>query len=185
MLNTRSLSLSRARWWACVVALLVLDAGAVAYRHLTSPQRIRRQAQRYLADFVTADVSVDAAEFSFFSGIALTGVAVAEPEGVSNVNDGLAARRHNAFYCDNLLLKHDPIRMLFGRLAVAEVVAVNPSCTVIQDTESGRLNLDKLSGYQQVEVEPCTRDDSLHRTCGTATSFSIEPPTVCAISSPR
>ncbi|UCG16041.1 MAG: hypothetical protein JSV19_12180 [Phycisphaerales bacterium] len=143
-MTTRSLHYGGARWWGSVVAVLALAAGTVAYRHLTSPERIRRQARHYLADFVTADVSVDAAEFSFFSGIALTGVAVAEPGAVSDVDDGVATRRRSAFHCENLLLKHDPIRMLFGRLAVAEVVAVNPSCTVIQDVESGRLNLDKL-----------------------------------------
>jgi len=141
-LTSRSLHYGRVRRGGTFLALLILAVGAIGYRHLTHAPRIRAQAENYLAQFVSGRVQVDAAEFSFFRGIHLIGVSVSEPLGHSDASD--PERPPLVFHCDHLLLKHNPLQMLLGRLRVDEIVAVRPACTIIQTVESGRLNIEGL-----------------------------------------
>ena len=141
-LTSLSLHYSRVRRGGTLLALLILAAGALGYRHLTHAPRIRAQAQNYLAQFVSGQVEVDAAEFSFFRGIQLIGVSVSEP--LSSPAAPEPERPPLVFHCDRLLLKHDPLQMLLGRLRVDEVVAVRPACTITQTVESGRLSIEGL-----------------------------------------
>ncbi len=141
-LASRSLHYSRVRRGGTLLALLILAAGAAGYRHLTHAPRIRAQAEKYLAQFVSGRVEVNAAEFSFFRGIHLIGVSVSEP--LDHFDAPVPPRPPLVFHCDRLLLKHNPLQMLLGRLRVDEVVAVRPACTITQTVESGRLNIEGL-----------------------------------------
>ncbi len=143
-LSSRTRRVSRARWGGYIVALALLGAGAVVYLHLTDAERIRRLAEAYLDGLVNTDVQVRAAEFSFFRGTQLIGVTVLDPGDWIGGHHPSPSESPIAFHCPDLLLKHDPIQMLLGRLKVTEVVAVRPSCLVIQDAETGRLNLQGL-----------------------------------------
>lgn len=136
--------LHQVRRWGYVTALAALLAGAVAYRYLTDPQRIRRQAELYLARFVNADVSVGTAEFSFFQGVHLTEVALSQRRNPPTEPDIPQGEPRRMFYCRDLLLRHDPVQALFGRLAVTEVVAVKPTCVLVEDARSGRSSLTGL-----------------------------------------
>jgi len=130
----------RARRCGGILALLVFVTGWFVYGVLTDPERIRRQCERYLERFVDGEVVVESATFGIFDGIHLGGVRVAESGGPGAAKSG--ARPF--FYCHNLLLKHDPLAMLVGRLVVEEVVAINPVCNLVRTDETGAYNISRI-----------------------------------------
>lgn len=163
------------------IAFVILVAGTFVYRYLTDAERVRAQAERYLSRFVNADVHVHAAQFSFFHGIHLAGVEVTQPQPAESNDPTGRPTEFVVFYCRDLLLRHDPALALLGRLAVNEVVAVNPTCSVVHDARTGRFNVDTLLRPRPGESptglphRPILRlrDASLHLS--TRTAEGLEP----------
>ncbi len=130
----------RVRRWSGIVILLVLAVAALFYHLVTTPERIRRLCVRYLSRSLDGQVAVEQATFSLFDGIHLDGVRVTETDAAPA--DPSADRPF--FSCRNLLLKHDPLALLLGRLVVKEVVAVNPVCNLVRSEETGEYNLSRI-----------------------------------------
>ncbi|MCK4660684.1 MAG: hypothetical protein KAV82_14275 [Phycisphaerae bacterium] len=122
------------------MVLLLLGAMWWLYDAMTDPQRIRHLCVQYLAGFVDGEVSIENARFDLFDGVHLDGVRVTERR---SKNKTTSANRP-FFYCRNLLLKHDPLTMLSGRLVVEEVVAVNPVCNLVRVDETGEYNISRI-----------------------------------------
>ncbi len=136
----------RLRW---VVALLLIAAGVtigLAYRHYTSPERIRALAETYLQRYVRGPVTVGAAGFSWRRGVRLFDVTVMEPPG-STMDAGVFGNAGGAepvFSCPEIRLVHDSFAALWGELRIRSITAVSPSCLIARDTVSGNTNVTGL-----------------------------------------
>ncbi|MFH0983559.1 MAG: hypothetical protein V2A79_18750 [Planctomycetota bacterium] len=133
-------SCGRLRHWGGIVALSVLAAAALLYAWMTDPEHIRRRCEHYFGRFLDGEVHIESATFGLFDGIQLGGVQVTE-RGATRPT---SSPERPFFYCRNLLLKHDPLAMLVGRLKVQEVVAVNPVCNLIRSDETGDYNMGHM-----------------------------------------
>ncbi len=131
---------SRARVWAGILAVLAFPAAWLLYGTMTDPERMRRRCEAYLGRFIDGEVTVENATFGFFTGIHLDGVRVTESSATSSASSA----DHPFFYCRNLLLKHDPLAMLVGKLSVEEVVAINPLCNLVRASASGDYNISRI-----------------------------------------
>ncbi|MCH7814428.1 MAG: hypothetical protein IID40_10460, partial [Planctomycetes bacterium] len=151
----------RIRRAAGLVALLVLVAAVLAYRHYTDPQRVRRLAEDYLRELVGGSVVVSEARFSPFEGIHLSRVWIAEPYEPTDRQERPPAPGQTApsgadasgagpladaalLSCSSIHLKYRLGPMLLGRLVVSSIVATRPTLTIYRDTRSGRYNVSDL-----------------------------------------
>jgi hypothetical protein len=128
---------------ALIVALLTAWS---IYGHYTDPERIRAFAEDYLHRYLRGGVTIGSAEFSWFEGIRLFDVAVAEPghsagASVSERND---VPVDSVFTCRELKLVHNRLAALRDGFAILSVAAFEPTCTIIRDAERGRTNLSEL-----------------------------------------
>ena len=125
----------RGRFWIGLVALIAVAGALIAYRALTDPARLRQYTEHYLSQMVSANAHVEAVNFDLFDGIVLSGVAIDDPQNPS---------RAPAFSCEHVLLRHNPLAMLLGRLDVRELVAVRPEFRAVFDEQDHRFNLQDL-----------------------------------------
>lgn len=155
--NRRLRGRRRIAWWAVLFALaLSALALGLAYRRFADPQRIRAEAEAMLQQFAHGRVRVGSAEFSIFDGIRLFDVSVAgaprdapsqehstseDASPVSLVRESLLAP---VFSCRELLLSHDPLSALWGRLRIRSVVAIEPICSIVHDPAQGTTNIAGL-----------------------------------------
>ena len=123
-----------------MTALVALAAAWLLYGAMTDPERIRRRCEQYLRRFVDGEVTVESATFSVFGGTLLNGVRVTE----AGAAVPMATPDRPFFYCENLLLKHDPAAMLLGKLSVGEVVATDPVCSLVRTDETGAYNIGRI-----------------------------------------
>ncbi|MCP4593301.1 MAG: AsmA-like C-terminal region-containing protein [bacterium] len=132
----------RARWYGGAVVLMLLAGLALLGWRWTSPEQVRRRCVDYLERFTSGEVSIAAASFSLFDGIRLEGVRVTEPPSTQQP----AVSPLQFFECANVLLMHDPLALIRGRLTVEEVVAVSPVLHLIRSDDTGAYNLSRVLG---------------------------------------
>ncbi len=128
------------RWFA-VLAFIVAGAGTWFYRSMTEPAKLRRTAQNYLQTFFTADLTIDRVEFSFFGGIKLSGVTLADPCGAPG--DAPLAT------CRQMTLHHRPLQLLFGNLRFDSVDVTGARCRAVFDDSTGHFNVQDLLAQNQ------------------------------------
>lgn len=135
---------SRWRRWASVVLLALLLAGVFAYHRFSDEQRLRGYAQAWLQDFTGGDVRIDSVRFDSFEWLHLVGVTVAAPVSAhfDPGDNSLAAR--TVFRAASVSLRLRPLSVMTGRLAVPEVVALDPQLTLARRLVDGRWNWEML-----------------------------------------
>lgn len=140
----------RRRTAQCVVLFaFAMSALAVvlAYRRFADPERVRAEAEALLQQFAHGRVRVGSAAFSIFDGIHLYDVAVASapPEERSVRDSNLAPEMtETVFSCREVLISHDPVSALWGRLRIRSVVAVEPICSIVHDRARRTTNIAGL-----------------------------------------
>lgn len=127
--------------WLAVFALIAVATGAWFYHSMTEPAKLRRTAQQYLQTFFTADLSIDRVEFTFFGGIRLSGVTLADPCGAPD-DEPLAT-------CREMTLHHKPLHLLFGNLRFDSVDISGARLRAVFDDSSGHFNVQDLLAQNQ------------------------------------
>jgi len=121
-----------------LASLFVLGCGYYAYQYFTSDERIRKQAVAFLTQFSGGEVRVGQARFSFFSGVALRDVLIALPPEVDFDPTAKSLQDRQVFAAREVQLHHEPFSLLVGRLKVAEIVANQPTVTLVKNPEHPR-----------------------------------------------
>lgn len=140
------LSLRRRRAGWLLLALALLPYGL--YRHFTDSEYIRAAAVDLLEKTTGGRVEIEAARFSLFSGIRLENVSVFAPPDPDFVVAGFDGRPGPELppilTCGGVLLLHEPWALLFGKLRVREIIAAQPTLTLVYHAESNRYNWNLL-----------------------------------------
>jgi hypothetical protein len=113
------------------------------YWYLTNDQHVRRKAKWYLRSLTNAHVTVGDAHFRVFGGIEL--------------RDVRAYIRHSDaqpfFYAPHVVLRHEPLALLRGKVRPTVVVLNDPEVIIEHDRETGRYNFqDLLTGARRQPV---------------------------------
>lgn len=141
------------RWLRTLYILLGIIVPAVLlYHYLTTPERIRLLAVEYIQQHTQQTVSIEKADFSLFGGTHLYGVTIDDPFN-GEKNESSPNKRttlHPLFTCQELHLIHQPWSAMIGRLRINNVVAIQPTCTIIYDEKTGTTNLSKLFPLNQI-----------------------------------
>ncbi|MFQ5591954.1 MAG: hypothetical protein ACE5HE_12380, partial [Phycisphaerae bacterium] len=123
-------------------SLCVVVAALVAKSYLCSPEYLRARAQTYLQQYLRGRVAIGSAEFSWLYGIHLYDVTVTEATSQAEPATG-AARPEDAgrvFSCREIILTHDLLSTLMGKLAIRSIVAIEPTCVIARDVVDGQTN---------------------------------------------
>ncbi len=141
------------RWLRATYALVgIVISVILVYHYLTTPQRIRQLAMDYIQLQTQQAVSIDRAEFSLFGGTHLYGVTIGETpheKKHDSIGDDSIALQP-LFTCQELHLIHQPLSAMIGQLRIDNVIATQPTCTIIHNEETGVTNLSKLFPLQQL-----------------------------------
>ena len=126
-----------------LLAMLAVGLGTVVwlYRHYTDPERIRQLAESRLQHYVGGRVSVGGARFSWVEGVCLSDVAVFAADAAGK---GTHATSDAVFTCREVRLQHDTKAALSGGLVIKNVTAVEPTCSIVRNTDDGSINLENL-----------------------------------------
>ncbi len=140
--NSRKRKRRRTTRWVVLIAFAMSTLAVVfAYRRFADPQRIRAEAESLLQQFAHGRVRVGSATFSIFDGIHLFDVAVASAPPDERLE---SETTDTVFSCREVLLSHDPVSALWGRLRIKSVVAVEPICSIVHDRVRGTTNIAGL-----------------------------------------
>jgi hypothetical protein len=135
-------------WRAVLLATVVCAMLVVGIinSHFTNPEYVRGRAQDYLQQFSGGRVTVGSAKFSWFGGIHLYDVTVAEAshEAQATTTPTPTGPTINVFECRETLLTHDLLSTLVGRLRIRSIVALEPTCVIARDAVDGTTNLEGL-----------------------------------------
>lgn len=114
--------------------LLVIIAALTAYLRLTNEARLRSYAQSWLENFSGGEARVGRVDFDPFTGLSLSGVAVAVPRaaGFDPLDDSFEAR--TVFRSGALFLRLQPLSIFTRSLVVPEIVAVDPELVLVRRT---------------------------------------------------
>ncbi|MCH7591476.1 MAG: hypothetical protein IH989_01680 [Planctomycetes bacterium] len=128
------------------IALLVLAcmlplAGGFAYRYYTRPHRVRAMAEAFLQRHVNGRVRVGEAEWSWLPNLRLYNVTIDEPTDEALQSGDVEAP---VFFCPEVRLELGLASMLFGRPALESIQAIEPSCVLVRDANTGRFNVQEL-----------------------------------------
>jgi hypothetical protein len=118
------------------VSLIFLASVIASYWAVTDPVRLRQMAQVYLSDLVGGKVSVGTATLSLLQGLHLSNVTVWV--------DGSDAPDSKVFEADAIDIGYDPTSLLRGRLEATRIVATKPRVNLVESTETGRWNVQRL-----------------------------------------
>jgi len=130
----RYVSGRRHRVGVAVSALIIVSL--YGWWHLTNDRHVEAQAVEYLRQLTGAEVRIHRAKFSLFEGTRLTNVRVFFRED---------ERSRDLFRAKEVLLKHNPFKLLFGgELRVREIVCVDPELTLTQDVDTGLWNCQRI-----------------------------------------
>jgi len=125
-------------------ALAALGLGWAGFGYLTSGPRIRGEARELLERLIGGEVEIAAAEFDLFDGIHLSQVSVAIPADSDFAPPGASRSQREVFQAGDLYLKVNPFRLLVGQSGVSEIVAVDPTFTLVRRASDGRSNWQEL-----------------------------------------
>ncbi len=118
------------------VALIFLSSVIASYWAVTDPVRLKGMAQTYLSDLVGGRVSVETASLSLLQGLRLKKVTVWV--------DGKGAPDAQVFEAEAIDIGYDPTSLLRGRLEATRIVATAPRVTLVESTDTGRWNYQRL-----------------------------------------
>ena len=127
---------SSGRRWCMGVSFIFLSSVIASYWAVTDPVRLRGMAQTYLSELVGGRVSVGSASLSLLEGLRLSNVAVRA--------DGAAAPDAVVFRADAIDISYDPTALLRGRLEATRIVATRPHVNLVESTDTGRWNFQRL-----------------------------------------
>ncbi len=116
-----------------LAGLLALALGYYAYQYFTSDERIRQQAVNFLSQFTGGEVRIGKAKFALFSGISLHDVTIAMPGDVDFDPTASRFEERQVFAAVTLDLQYEPFSLLTGRLKVEEILAVQPTLTLVKN----------------------------------------------------
>ncbi|MBN1343270.1 MAG: hypothetical protein JXQ73_11355 [Phycisphaerae bacterium] len=116
-----------------MAGLLALGLGYYAYQYFTSDERIRQQAVNFLTRFTGGEVRIGRAQFGLFSGISLRDVTIAMPGHIDFDPTAMTFGDRQVFSAVNLQLQHSPLSLLTGRLRVTELLADEPTVSLVRN----------------------------------------------------
>lgn len=131
----------------CIFALLAVGLGVRSYlSKRMDPERVRSMAESFLQGLTKGEVSVGGASFSWWDGIRIFDVTVAE---ASRETDGTGVAyppltSEPFFSCREIELAHDPWALMAGRLVIRSVVAKEPTCLIVRNVGGEVTNLAGL-----------------------------------------
>jgi len=128
---------------ALLIVVGMLAAGLWLYLHRIDPVRIGAEATRYLQQYVSGEVRIDHASFSWLGGVNLYDVALyeASKNGTAAVDN---ATREPVLSCRRIELTHDPLALLWGEWRVRSVIAHAPHGLIVRRAHDQRTNLAGL-----------------------------------------
>ncbi len=132
------------RYLASIVVATLLVGGYVAFKYMTSPNRVLERARDYLTDWTQGQVQIDEADFAFFEGLHLRNVRIATPLAAHAAQSNRSIESRTVFFAKDLYLKHQPLSLLSGRLAISEIVATEPTFSIVKSCRDGRFNWQEL-----------------------------------------
>ncbi len=118
------------------VLLICLSSVIASYWAVTDPVRLKGMAQAYLSELVGGRVSVGSASLSLLEGLRLRHVVVRV--------DGSGAPDARLFQADAIDIGYDPTSLLRGRLEATRIVATGPHVSLVESTDTGRWNYQRL-----------------------------------------
>ncbi|RME37164.1 MAG: hypothetical protein D6788_10075, partial [Planctomycetota bacterium] len=126
--------------------MLLLAVGWWGASRLTSPDRVRAAAERYLQQFVSGPVSIGGARFSWNGTVRLDDVKIAPVpvEPAAPAKTPAARFERPVFSCRRLTLRYDRWALLRGKVRVLAIAAVQPVCSIVRDRATGATNLRGL-----------------------------------------
>ncbi len=130
----------RRRWRLVALGSVafILTAGLwTAYARLTHPDRILREARRYLESSTNVRVAIGSASYSLTGGIKLWDVEFRTPKSPADTVSGLAASNRPILSIPEIDIAHDPWSLLGGRLLIKSIIAKQPVITLVHDARLG------------------------------------------------
>ncbi len=141
--------IGRARRIAGILVLAALGLTIFGYQRVVVPDRLLPLVRDHLTDLTCGDVEIGRAEFRLFRGIYLTDVRILLPPSSEFVSASAIPRDREIFRATQVHLRHDPLRLLLGRVRVRELTATGGEFTIVRRVSDGRYNWFDL----------CTRQD--------------------------
>ena len=130
---------SALRRWSGISLLAVLCLVIVGYAFITDSDRVREQAETYLARLVGGPVYVQSASLSLFEGLRLEGVTILTHE-VEGEQDADAV----FFTARSVSIDYSPLQLLTGRISAQSIIAVDPHVRIVENVDGGTWNFQKL-----------------------------------------
>src|SRR5438067_576795 len=120
-----------------IILFLMLCAMIGAYQYFTNANRVRQQAEQYLARLTGGNVSVRRASLSIFQGLRLEEVRVYVDPGRSD--DSMI------FSASTFLIEYSPAALLQGRIEATRIVAIDPRVRLIENVQTHEWNYSQLA----------------------------------------
>jgi hypothetical protein len=120
-----------------MMALLVGLCGIIfGYLWLTDVQRVRAMASAYLSELLGGDVTIGKANLSIFEGLRLDDITLRVDE--SNNPDSII------FHARTFFLRYHIEKLLEGKLAATQIVAIDPVVMLVEDPARHRWNYQRM-----------------------------------------
>ncbi len=133
--------------WAYVVMFAVGICVGIGFvlSLVLNEEQMRFAAQSYLQRHINANVTIEKATFSWFDDLRLQNVQIhAAPSKDETANAETNKPGPPIFACRELIVTPDFMSMLKGDLRIKTILAVEPTCTIVRDAETGKTNLGTL-----------------------------------------
>src|SRR3954469_8900356 len=124
--------LSGRRRWGMIVLFLILSGLIGAYRYFTNANRVRAQAEQYLAKLTGGHASVRKATLSIFEGLRLDEVRVYTDQ--DKTEDSLI------FSASTFLIHYSPAALLQGDIEATHIVAIDPRMRLTENVDTHEWN---------------------------------------------
>lgn len=126
--------------------LILLILGFAGYSYSTRDEAIRRRAMQFLTEATSGEVSVARAKFRMFGGITLEDVSIAVPFDQRLDPEAKDARSREIFAAKSLTLIHNPWRLIGAGFHIEQIIATQPTITLLQNVDTGLRNWQLLRG---------------------------------------
>jgi hypothetical protein len=125
-----------ARRWGMMALLFALCGIIFGYLWLTDVQRVRAMASSYLSDLLGGDVTIGRANLSIFEGLRLDDVTLRVDE--TNKPDSII------FHARTFFLRYHIEKLLEGKLAATQIIAIDPVVMLVEDPAQHRWNYQRM-----------------------------------------
>jgi hypothetical protein len=128
---------SRRRHMAGFLVLGLLVGAAVLYSRVTDEARLRAYAEKWVAGFTGGECRIAHVTLDWSAGLTLQGVTIALPESAhfDPADNSLAAR--TILRASSVFLRLRAFSVITGRLAVPEIVTVDPELILVKRLPDG------------------------------------------------